>query len=315
MTARKPGCGSLIGMPSDFAAITGALTLLSTIVDFLLVFLFPESVFSVIFSAVKGAVIVVVIVVVMWWQRCGQTGGRADCAAGVVNRITNSFSNWWEIVIPFSGMHDRVDLVTKCAFWPLVETGALTVHCTSHSDPLDQSPVLQCFYYNPRVCQVAVGSIVGALIGAVLGIYFGVALGLLAAAAVVVIAGCSTLVACIPALIVAVIVAFLAAALITLVVAIVAGLIVLAATSAQSPGPTIADGTPGGTAINVGDYLTVPGNYLLHEQFDNSIVAWFADPASTAQHGSSLDPGPPFVHRDPDANLVVDACPARVREA
>ena len=318
MSAEKPFCGAFSSVPTDLAAIIAVITFFFTLKDiatgvfgvfeFLAAGTGPIAIFV---AALLGSGLVLTVVSVMVWQRCASRTGVSACCAGVVNEIEPGFSNWWQNIFPFSGMHDRVDLVVKCDYWPLVEEDNAAVKCTVHDDPVDQSPILQCFFYNPRVCQVGIGSAVGAGIAAPIAVIVAAGLGALAFAGMVAAIGCATVVACVASIVVGVIVAFVAAVILTLAAALIVGWIVLAATSSSQPGPAVEDGSsPEGTPISVGDYLSVPGNYIRHEGFENTIVAWWAEPESTL-HGRSSSEWPPFVHRDPDENLQPDACPAR----
>ena len=245
-------------------------------------------------AGAAGAVAVVAIIGVFWWKRCRPIEGRRDCAAGVTNEIEEAFNSGWDPLFPFAAQHDRVDVVVKCNYWPLVETGAAFVKCTGHPDPVDQSPILQTFFENDEVCAAALGALIGAAIGAAAGIWAGVAV---AALMVALCAG--------PWIILCLLVALIIAAAVTLAAAAAGGAI--GRWIADDGGPPTADGE----TIGVGDYITVPGNYVAHGDFRGAIVAWFVD--GPTWHGPSNEPGPEFVHTDPDENLDPDACPLKVR--
>lgn len=174
----------------------------------------------------------------------------------------------------------------KCDYWPLVETNAAFIKCTDHADPDLQSPILQSFFENAAVCAAGLGSTIGGAIGAVAGILAGVAV----AAAI----GCAG-----PWVIFCLIIAAIIAVVVVLVFAFAGGSI---GRAAAGGGPPAADGR----TIAVGHYVTNKGILVVHGDLDGAVVFWFVTEASF--HGTSTEPGPPFVHTDPDTNLVPDGC-------
>jgi hypothetical protein len=182
-------------------------------------------------------------------------------------------------------MHDRVDVVVKCEYWPLVELNSQFVECNTDADA---SPMLRCYYKTSAVCLAGLGSLIGALLAVVPGILAGVAI-----AATI---GCvaTAVILCIIALIVALVIA----AAIVLIGACLGGLDTM--TTPPNP-PTASDGT----VLMVGDYVTTCGGLLTSTDDDGSRVYWFVD--TTIQHGKSIGSAP-FSHTDPDANLLQDGC-------
>lgn len=237
-------------------------------------------------AAAAAAAVTLAIIIVIWYQRCAPRDGRRGCAAGVVNEIEESFDSIADTLFPFAAMHDRVDVVVKCDYWPLVETNASFVKCTDHTDPDEQSPILQSFFENDEVCAAGLGATIGAAIGAVGGILAGVAI-----AAAIACAG--------PWIIICLIIAVIVAVVVVLVGAFIGGNI---GRAIASGGPPQADGR----TIGIGNYVTNKGILVVHGDLDGAVVFWFVTEASF--HGTSSEPGPPFIHTDPDTNLVPDGC-------
>lgn len=299
MTERKPTCGTQ-AVPTD--------STLDTIIFVLgLIFGIPGAIGGIVkvtgmtevisfgisgatnlwIAAAAAAILTLVIIIVFWHERCASRDGlRGSCAAGVVNEIEEAFSSAADTVFPFTAMHDRVDVVVKCDYWHLVETNAAFVKCTDHADPDLQSPILQSFFENAAVCAAGLGSTIGGAIGAVAGILAGVAV----AAAI----GCAG-----PWVIFCLIIAAIIAVVVVLVFAFVGGNI---GRAAAGGGPPAADGR----TIAVGHYVTNKGILVVHGDLDGAVVFWFVTEASF--HGTSTEPGPPFVHTDPETNLVPDGC-------
>jgi len=272
--------GFLFGIPSTIAGIVEVIEMTEVIT------LGVAGATNLWIAAAAAAVATLAIIVVFWHQRCADRKGPRGCAAGVVNEIEESFSSTADQFFPFVAMHDRVDVVVKSAYWPLVETNAAFIKCTDHVDPDEQSPILQSFFENPEVCAAGLGAVIGGAVGAVGGIIAGVAI-----AAAIACAG--------PWIIICLIIAAIVAVIVVLVGAAIGGQI----------GKAIAEGGPpqaDGRTISVGDYVTNLGILVVHGDFEGAVVFWFVTEASF--HGTSSEPGPDFVFTDPDANLVPDAC-------
>ena len=303
MAERKPTCGpQATPIDSTLDTILLVISIISGIAGFIgiviavvektatLTILGITAATSIWIAAAAGAVIVIGVVSVFYYQRCAEREGLRDCAAGVVNELTDSFDSAADRLFPFTAMHPRVDVVVKCNYWYLVENNADTIKCTKHSDPVDQSPILQSFFKSDRVCSAGLGALIGSIVGGVGGI-------LLAA---LILAGCALSG---PLFVFCLIAALLIAAIVTLIGAAIGGNI----------GEWVADDdTPvvAGDEIVVGHYVTFTGNLVVHGDFNNAVVMWFVgtDPAASL-HGTSRELGPPFTHRDPDENLQPDACP------
>lgn len=235
-------------------------------------------------AAVAGAVLMVTVVAVFWRDRCGDKETDPACTAGVVQEITPSFNSASDHAFPFTAMHDRVDTVVRCRYWPVVSTGAPFVFCGN--DP-DTSPMMVGYYRSEEVCAAGAGATGGAVVGAVGGIIAGAAAG----AAI----GCATVILCA----VAIVVAFLVAAVAALVGAIAGGQIGRAAADDSTPS------TEGGVAISVGDFVTRKGGVLIHPQTNEAKVYWFVE--DTHLHGESTE-SPPFSFRDLEEDFRTDAC-------
>ncbi|HJQ39440.1 MAG TPA: hypothetical protein VKB93_20040 [Thermoanaerobaculia bacterium] len=148
-------------------------------------------------AAVAGALAAGFVVFDFYRHRCLTSPDTlAACSAGVVSGTVESFSSVSQDIFPFAGMHDRVDVVVKSIYWPLVETNAGFVHC---NNDVDSSPILRGYYKSAEVCAAGLGATIGAGIGVVPGILAGVAI----AAAI----GCATIILCLLALLVAALIA------------------------------------------------------------------------------------------------------------
>jgi hypothetical protein len=243
--------------------------------------------YAVWFGAVVGALVTYATVVLFYAERClDNPATLKSCSAGVIQAVIPAFNSATDELFPFTAMHDRVDVVVKCEYWPLVVTNSLFVEC--NVDP-DTSPMIRCYYKTSAVCAAGLGSTIGGGVGVVGGIL----LGVLAGAAI----GCATVILCIFALLAALIIA----AVTVLVAALVGGLIGQAAAGGSNPA-TASDGT----VLTVGDYVSTCGGVLTSGDDDGSRVYWFVN--TTILHGKSSGSAP-FDHSDPDCNLIPDACP------
>lgn len=302
MCPTQPTCGSqgvtsqssLSGVLSDLSGIFAVLGAIGTFAGFvgkdsIVTILGIAAPGAVWIGAVIGALVTFAIVFDFYRLRClSHPDTLHACTAGVVEQLVPAFSSASEDIFPFTAQHDRVDVVVKCVYWPLVQVNAAFVEC--NSDP-DTSPILRGYYHNPAVCAAGLGSAIGAGVGVVGGIL----LGVLAGAAI----GCATIILCLFALLIALIVA----AVVVIVAAIAGGLIGRAAAGGTT-GPTADDGN----TIHSGDYVTTQGGLLTSGDDDGSRIYWFVD--QTTLHGHSTFSSP-FDHTDPDANLTMDGCPPR----
>jgi hypothetical protein len=247
-------------------------------------------------GAALGAATVVLLAGFYLYQRCAPRDGVEACAAGVVVNIVPSFDSVTSNIFPFTAMHDRVDLVVKSEFWPLLTTGAVFVKC--NDDPL-ASPLLECFYKSAAVCAAAVGGLIGSIILGAVGVYVGAATGAALAASL----GCAALGPLAPF-------CFLLALIVAAIIAAVMAL--LGAVFGAGVGKVIgleAAGTPThdskGHPIEVGQYARIQGNFVVLADEDGALCEWWAE--GTALAGASQD-GPPFSYTDPDAHFPDDGC-------
>jgi hypothetical protein len=287
-----PTLSTIIG---DILAAGGVIGTIVSAVKLVLASVLPSGIFTILgitapyavwAGAVVGALVAFATVFLFYDSRClSNPDTMKACSAGVIQTIVPAFSSATDYLFPFTAMHDRIDVIVKCQYWPLVVANSQFVEC--NTDP-DTSPMLRCYYKTSEVC--AAGE--GATIGAGIGVVGGILLGVLAGAAI----GCATVILCIFALIVALIVA----AAVVLVAALTGGLIGKAAAGTNPP--TSSDGN----VLMVADYVSTCGGLLTSGDDDGSRVYWFVN--TTIQHGSSSAPQP-FDHTDPDANLIPDACP------
>jgi hypothetical protein len=275
-----------------FGLIGAATTIIAKITDATVAtFLGLSAPMAVWLGALAGAAITFVVVVDFYRLRChNEPETRPACSAGVIERVVPSFDSATDELFPFTAMHDRIDVVVKCVYWYLVETGAARVIC--NNDP-DASPILRGYYKSDKVCGAGLGASIGGLIGAVGGIFLGVFLG-----GLIVSAGCGPFAwACI---IIAALVALLVAAACVLIGAFLGGQVGKALAGEDPPA------TDDGRTIHQRDYVSTRGGLLTSGDDDGARIYWFV--TSTTLHGqSSLEP--PFSHTDPDAALLVDACP------
>lgn len=243
-------------------------------------------------AAIGGALITIGIVADFYRYRCKwKPPTLAACTAGVVQATVPAFSGSLDVLFPFVATHDRVDVVVRCDFWPLVVTNAAYVWC--NDDP-DMSPELRCYYKTKEVCRAGLGATIGAVVLGAAGAYWGALVGLATFAAI----GCASVVGCFFALLLALVLAVLVAAAFVLLGALVGGN--MARQFGSATGPT--------AAINPKDYITTCGGLFAMGDDMGARVYWFV--TATVPHGSSTN-SPPFDHTDPDCLFTpkMDACP------
>jgi hypothetical protein len=238
-------------------------------------------------AGAAAAITMIVIIGLYTLDRCVEGRGLAECVAGVVNTVVDSFDSALDEILPFTAMHDRVDVVVKSRYWDVVEDGQAFVYCTDQEPPR-RSEIMRCYFFDRRVCDAAHGSQIGGAVGAVGGV--------IAAAAIAAAIGCATIILCIIALIVAALVAAAA----VLVGALAGGQIAKAASTNDAP--TAA----GGGTIQVGQLVTVHGNMERREHDSAANVMWWAHQAMF--HGVSMSPQP-FSYCEIDDELTMDGCP------
>ncbi len=233
------------------------------------------------------AVALLVVIIGFLTDRCNPADGLGECMAGVVHNIVQDFSTFLENLFPFTAMHDRIDVIVKSGYWDKVEDAGAFVFCTEEDYPR-RSEIIRCYYFTDRVCDAARGALIGASFGAVAGI----AVGALAAAAI----GCLTVILCIIALIVA--------ALIT--AAFVLGGAAAGGHIAKGDDTTPSDNE--GTAITVGDLITVNGNMLRRSHDNGANVLWWVESSSLSGRVSDSVPNNPFSYCDINDEFTNDAC-------
>lgn len=308
---RQPTCGSaganvggtVSSIASDLNWIIGIISSVASVVGFLLKdglkvivsILGVSAPGAVWLGAAAGALITIAVVFDFWNKRClSNPDTQRSCSSGVIQQTVPAFSSATDEIFPFTAMHDRVDVVVKCAYWFRVENLAAFIFCNTDSD---MSPMLRCYYKSSKVCAAGAGSTIGAVVGGVAGAFLGAFVGGVIVGAAVCAASLIYYAIC---LIVAVIVAAIIAAACALAGAFAGGQIGKAA--ASDPGPSASDGS----VLVQGDYITTQGGLITSGDDQGARVYWFVD--TTTLHGRSVEPSP-FSHTDPDAMLTMDACP------
>lgn len=298
MSGPRPFCGQQSGQAVDapLTAIFGIIAAISTLIGvaaaaknavlgaaaFTLL-----GVGAVALAAVAAGAVVLGVVGYMLYDRCSERKGPERCWAGAVNTITESFDSGWDAVFPSGAMHPRVDVVVKCAYWPLTTAGVGFVACSS--EPANTgSPMIQTYYKSDKVCSAGLGAVIGA--GAV-------AAGLIVAAIAIGVIGCATIIFCLVALLVALVIGVIA----VLAGAAIGGAIGRAA--AEDDEPTAGDGSE----IATGDLVTINGTLLTMGNFELANVGWWAK--STTVHGAVAG-SPPYTDVQAE-ELLTDACPVR----
>jgi hypothetical protein len=242
-------------------------------------------------GAIAGALAVILIIIsigVFGLNRCVQGEGLSTCVGGVVSEIDESFGDALQELFPFSGQHTRVDVTVKSFFWDVLEQSNAYVFCTKASYP-QRSEIMRSYYYTERVCKAVTGSLIGATVGGIAGI--------IAAAFVFAALACTTLIFCIFALLLAALIAAVAA----LIGALIGGQI--AKNVSDNNMPT----TSSGSAIGIGDLVTVNGNMEQRDYDNKANVFWWVQ--STSLHGRVVDSTPqPFSYCEIDEQLMVDGC-------
>jgi hypothetical protein len=242
-------------------------------------------------GGVATFVTIMIVIGVFFHKNCNENPRGLDtCSSGVIEEVFPSFDDWHEWAFPFAASHPRIDVVVKCNYWNLVDSGGATVVC--NDDP-ERSPILTGFFHSSEVCGAGAGAIVGAAVAGIGGIIAGVAIG----AAI----GCSAsgpfYLLCLLAVLLIVAIVVAAAMIIG---AFVGGMIGKAAAGSDDP-------ITSGAGLTIGDYVTTPGNLIIMGDLDNARAYWFVTDGGHTVHGRSTGSAP-FSHLDPDANLPVDAC-------
>lgn len=237
-------------------------------------------------GAAVGAFVAFGVVLVIAYNRCRPRGGVQACSAGVINEIVPSFDNGVDQFFAFTGMHSRVDVVVKSAYWHLVQNNVF-VRCAGD---VEGSPMIASYFYTKSVCAAGTGAVIGAAAGIIPGVLAGVAVAALIGCAVP------------PLCLLAIIVAALVAAAIVIAAAVAGGQIGRALSEDSTP-------SAGDVALHVGDYVTTSGNLMNIEYLEGARAYWWV--SEPALHGRSTNAAP-FSYTDPDANLTSDMCPGPI---
>lgn len=245
-----------------------------------------------ILTAVFVAIAFMILIASYISDRClSASGGPARCVSGVVIGAVHSFNSPSDDLFPFTAMHDRIDLVVKEQYFPVVEHSGAFVFCTD-AVPSRVSPIMRCYYYSEEVCHAADGSLYGAIAGGVGGI--------IAAAIITAAIGCTTPIGCILVLALIAIVA----TVLVIVGALIGGQAGRASSHDTSPMSDM------GNVLREGDYVTVQGNMIKRDYDEGANVLWWE--TSTQPHGHSTVTATPFNHCDIEADNFgneMDGCP------
>lgn len=219
-------------------------------------------------GAAVGVVVAVttfIVVLKSARDRCNPSDATAECVAGVVVAVEGSFSSTLDELAPWRAMHDRVDLIVKSSFWPMVESGGAFVFCTKENWPR-KSEIMRVYFFDRQVCDAAQGATAGAAVGMVAGIV---------AAAIIAAAMCITVVLCILGLLLAAVVAAAA----VLGGAAIGGQVAKAGSQGQDP-------TADGQTLSAGHLITARGPMERRAYDEGANVIYWADSAQF--HGISM---------------------------
>ncbi len=240
-------------------------------------------------SAALAGITMIIIIGLYVSDRCTQGEGTTECLSGVVREIIASFNSGWDELLPFTAMHNRVDIVVKSRYWDIVEDKNAKVFCTEHPIPR-RSEIMRCYYFTNQVCAAAKGSLYGGIAGAAAGVI----VGALVAAAI----GCATIIFCLLALLVAAIVALV----VVIAAALAGGQIAKAVAGSSSPTDA------SGMSIATGNLVSITGNMKQRDHDEKANVIYWV--AVTAPHGIiSSTIALPYSYCDLDEQIPTDACP------
>ncbi len=242
----------------------------------------PGAVLSIAVTALTAVIFIAILLHDEGRVKCSRMEGRQSCAAGVIINIERSFSERGDGIFPFLAWHNCVYLLVTSYYWDRLEEAAANgVLCTGDVGNRN-SEVIQCYYYDPRVCRAYNGGIIGLGIGAVVGLAAGIAI-----AAVI---GCATIILCLLAILVAIIVAIVCAVL---------GAIAGGHAGKAASEDEMEEYEDAGT-LNVGQLVTVWGN-LANVGWN---IFWFVN--ETAVHGdASTEINNPYSYCEIDEELAL----------
>ena len=226
------------------------------------------------------------------FDTCDSVDGLKECVAGVVHEVVGDFSTTTEQLLPFTAMHDRVDVIVKSKYWNVVEDANAFVFCTGEAVPR-RSEIIRCYFYTNRVCNAIQGAIIGGYVGAIGGIIAGA----FAAAAI----GCvaTAFLLCLLALLVA---ALIVAAAV-LVGSFIGGQIGKAASDDDVPTDDEGD------VISIGELITIiDGNMVRRERDSGANVFWWVNESAVSGDAPSSIPSNPYSYCEIDEVFPDDAC-------
>jgi hypothetical protein len=322
------GVIGVLGIVGTVLGFFGKFTVELGIVISITVFGFTVAIGPVLAAAlvafVVGVAVALALILIIGYfraDRCNDAPGSAECIAGVVSTIVPSFQSAMDWLLPFTAMHDRVDVTLKSGttdipgrYWDVAETGGAYVYCSSDEFPR-KSEILRTYFKSSKVCNGADGALLGAVIGAAIGVALAVVVAAAVAAALIFGGGCALLglesfgVACIVlAIVAAVIIAIAVVAACVIIGAAIVGIIAVEMTRDTAP----ADAH--GAHIIVSDFITVHGNMLRRDHDNTANVFWWVtiDPEEKAPALSGRAdgiPSNPFSHCEVDEQFALDACP------
>jgi len=266
-------------------------------------------------GAALGFAIGLAIVIGKASDRLQSRPGINRCYGGVVNGLALAYSSGADWAFPYGAQHDRVDVVVKRAYWPLINAAPATwAWCAADRRT---SALIRSYFFSQKVKAGAQGAITGAVVGGIGAAVVGYFAGVGVAAAIGSAACAASLWFYLLCLLIVVVVALLVALVLTLISATVGGAIGAGAAGGGSGAPSApGSGSTAPTPIAVGQYITLTGNVTIYGEDNNAWVTWWVDVTTMPPvlHGVSIagegpGGGAPFNFVDADGGFT-DACPA-----
>jgi len=266
-------------------------------------------------GALLGAAIGLGIVLSKGLDRLKARPGRNRCYGGIVTGIATAFRSGEDWAFPYAAQHDRVDVVVKRVYWPLINAApAVYAWCATDRHT---SALIRSYFFSNRVKSAVQGSIAGAVVGAVGGAIAGYFAGVAVAAAIGSAACSASLWFYLLCLLLVIVVALVVALILTLITATAGGAIGAGATGSGGT-PTAAPPSGGSAApvpIALGQYITLNAVLTIYGEDNDAWVGWWVDVTTSPPvlHGvSTAGEGPgggaPFNFVDADGGFT-DACP------
>ena len=318
----RPICGkfSTSNVPSPVAQLVSAIGIISAILGVIGKLISikdlggPLIIVVLVLAAVLAGLAIIAAIAITAYDQCTEEPyavtdsgivkikGTKECVTGVVNSVVSDFSSPFSLswLLPWTANHDRIDVIVRSNYWEAVESNNADVICTDEEIPR-RSEILRCYFFTERVCDAAKGALVGAVLAFIVIVVIaaivvgGVALAVLAAAGCALTAIPTWGVGCWAVIVIAVIAFAALVGAVTLAGGIVGGLVVVAT---SQPSRASDDS---GTAITVGDLITVHGKMLVREEtvefFDTLKVNIFWWVSSSLLQGK-MSGLPPFSYCD-----------------